>query len=150
VDVEVDLVLLVDRRAERLEGLDDGEGGADGAFGVVLMRGGQAEDAHRRIAAELLDGPAVVADLPSRDLEKAADHPTQDLGIQLFAQPGRPGQVGEDCREHPPLGGIHPSRQGRATGRAESSSTWDGLLAVWAERLSHGPDCKGVPPSGGG
>ena len=65
------------RRDERLAGRDpdaqlepflerevaDRERSADGALGIVLVRGRRAEERHHRIADELLDGAAVALEL---------------------------------------------------------------------------------------
>ena len=50
--------------AERGDGRDEVERGADGALGVVLGRGRRAPDGHHRVADELLDRAAVELDQP--------------------------------------------------------------------------------------
>ena len=58
-----------ERRAVRahhaLERLEDTQAGTHGAFGVVLVHGGHAEDADDGVADELLDGAAVGLDHPA-------------------------------------------------------------------------------------
>ena len=51
---------------ESLEGGLHGDGGADGAIGVVLVGDGRAEDGHDGVADVLVDGPAVALDLARR------------------------------------------------------------------------------------
>lgn len=102
------------------------------------MRGGQAKDADRGITAELLDGAAMAPDLAPGDLEEFADDVAEDLRIQLLTEAGGSSQVRKDRRHDPPLGGIDPSGQCRAAGRAKPSPVRHGLTAIRAADLLHG------------
>ena len=66
-DGQVDRVLA----AERRDHVDEIEGRADGAFGVILVRDGRAPQGHHRIADELLDRTAVASDDHPGPLEVA-------------------------------------------------------------------------------
>ena len=59
----------LDPGAERPHGVDQLEGRADRALGVVLVRGRGAPDGHHGVADELLDRAAVAADDVGRELE---------------------------------------------------------------------------------
>ena len=52
----------LEARAERLDGVDQLEGGADAALGVVLVGDRRAPDGHHGVADELLDRAAVALD----------------------------------------------------------------------------------------
>ena len=52
------------------DGVDELEGGADGALGVVLVGDRRAPDGHDRVADELLDGAAVAVDDVARRCSK--------------------------------------------------------------------------------
>jgi hypothetical protein len=62
---------------------------------IVLVQGGDAEDGHGCIADELLDRPAVALhDLLDRR-EVAAHQRSQRFGVELLAESGAAGNVGE-------------------------------------------------------
>ena len=78
-----------------LERRDDAQAGADGAFGVVLVHGGHAEDADHGIADELLDGAAVGLD----HLARGGVVPTQD-GVDVLRVGGLAhGSEGDEVAE---------------------------------------------------
>ena len=76
-------------------------------LGVVLVRLGNAEDRHHRVARELLDRAAGAADLVRhRVVEPLQQHP-RPLGVLLLAERRRADEVGEEHGGQLPLGGLH-------------------------------------------
>src|ERR1700756_3272377 len=61
--------------------LERGEGGADGAFGVILVGEWDAEGRHDRVAGELLHRPAVRDDAARHLVEEAGDLAADDLRV---------------------------------------------------------------------
>jgi hypothetical protein len=80
---------------QRGDGGLDRESGSDGAFGVVIVDAGYAEDGHRRVADELLDRPAVGLDDLADALEVHAEDAPDHLRIVVLAEGGRADDVGE-------------------------------------------------------
>ena len=72
------------------------EGRPAAAQGVVLARGRDAEDAHHRVADELLDRAAVAGERPLAGREVAHLDVAERLGIEPLAEGGGAGLVGED------------------------------------------------------
>ena len=60
----------------------DRERGADGALGIVLVRGRRAEERHHGVADELLDGAAVTLELRADALVVRAEERLDVLGVQ--------------------------------------------------------------------
>src|SRR5438132_435682 len=58
--------------AECGDGLDELDGGPNGALGVILLRDGRPPDCHHGVADELLDRAAVAVDERSAGVEVAA------------------------------------------------------------------------------
>jgi hypothetical protein len=81
----------------------DVERGADGAFGVVAVGHGGAEDGHDAVANVLTDGAAVALDDRVDDVKEAAGENVQFLRIDLAAEPGVAREVGEQHRHLPAL-----------------------------------------------
>ena len=67
--------------AERRDGGDEVERGANGALGVVLGRRRRAPDRHHRVADELLDRAAVELDQPPARVEVAGEELAHLLGV---------------------------------------------------------------------
>ena len=88
----------LDAGPERLDGVDQVEGGADGPLGVVLAGDRRAPDGHHRVADELLDGAAVALDDVARHVEVARQRLADLLRVAL-------------------LGERREARRGRRTGR---------------------------------
>ena len=63
---------------------------------VVLVQHGDSEDGHDGVPDELLDRPFVALDDRLHLVEVPAHHASQRLGVELLAERGRPGDVGED------------------------------------------------------
>ena len=73
----------------------DLERGAGGAFGVVAVRHGGAEDGHDAIADVLADRTAVALDYRVDDVEEAAGEGVQLLRVDLATELGIAREVGE-------------------------------------------------------
>ena len=87
-------------------GFTEREGGAERAIGIVVVRLGDAEDRHDRVADELLDGPAAVTD-HARGGGVIGGHDRPDvLGIAGVGERGRARDVGEQDRDDAAL--LHP------------------------------------------
>ncbi len=71
-------------------------GGSDGTKSIVLVRHGDPEDRHHRVADELLDRPTVTLDDRSQVLEVAAHARTERLRIRRFAERGRADEIAEE------------------------------------------------------
>jgi hypothetical protein len=81
-----------------VDGIEDREPRAHAALGVVLVRLGDAEGRHHRVAGELLDDPAV-RDHAVRDALEVGLHTTaHDLGIGARDERGRVDEVHEQDR----------------------------------------------------
>ena len=100
-----------------------------GALGIVLMRLGDPEHGHHRVAGELLADAAEPGDLGVDDLEQPALDVADVLGVELLAERGRAGQVGEQDRHHPAL-------VGRGDGLAPPGAVPQPRAACWAEARS--------------
>ena len=72
------------------------ERGANGAQRVVLVRDGDPEDGHHRVADELLDGAAVTLEDRAKILEVAPHPCAQRLGIRRLAERRRTDEVAEE------------------------------------------------------
>ena len=74
---------------------------ADGPQRVVLVGGGNAEDADHRIADELLDHPAVPLDLAARHGCVAGEHAIHVFGIGRLRDGGEADQIAEQGGDDP-------------------------------------------------
>ena len=92
------------------DALAHGQRGGDGAVRVVAVRGGQAEHGHHRVADELLYGAAVLLDALARDAVVAREDPPHLLGVELFAERGRPRHVGKEHSDNASLLGRDSHR----------------------------------------
>ncbi len=90
--------------AQRLDGGQQVQGGADGPFGVVLLRDRRAPHGHHGVADELLHGAAVQGDQPAAGLEVAGQQVADLLRVAGLGEGGEPDQVGEQHRDQPALG----------------------------------------------
>ena len=80
--------------------LDDLQGRAHRALGIVFVRGRGAEQRQHAVSGEVLDRPAERLDRSDHARHGVADDDLQLLGIQAFAERGRADQIGEDRRDH--------------------------------------------------
>ena len=85
----------------------DGEPGPDGPFGVVLVRGGDAEHGHEPVAHDVRDGPAVLLDDPTHGVQARPDEGVDLLGVQRGRERGEAGEVREQQRDQLPLAAGH-------------------------------------------
>ena len=76
----------LEARAERLDRVDDLEGRADAALGVVLVGDRGAPDRHHRVADELLDRAAVALDLLPGGVEVPAQQLADLLGVPALGE----------------------------------------------------------------
>ena len=83
--------------------LPDGDRGAQGAGGVVLVGPGQPEDADHRVADELLDAAAGRLDLRPQRGEVRRHEVGEDLAVEVLAERGGVDQVQEDGADQPAL-----------------------------------------------
>ena len=88
---------------ERADGVDEVERGADGALGVVLVRGRRAPDRHDRVADELLDRAAVAVDHLARQVEVARQGLADVLGVALLGERREADEVGEQDGDQAPF-----------------------------------------------
>src|SRR6266480_7760813 len=85
----------------------------NGAERIVLVQMRNPEHGHDRVADELLDGAAVMLEDPPHLLEVALEHSPQQLRVDLLAQRGRTGDVGEDDGDElPELPSLKPKPLG--------------------------------------
>jgi hypothetical protein len=123
-----------DRQAstEQLVGTDaiaHRECGGNCAVRVVTMRSGQAEDSHDRVADEFFDRAAVLRDGLTGDGVIARQQPAHLLRIELFAELGGPGHVGEKHGDNAAfLGG---DGHGNASLPTHSCGMRDRLSLAW-------------------
>ena len=110
---------------------------AHGAQRIVLVKLGQAEDRHHRVADELRELPSVPLDDGPHPLEEGGHHLVQRLRVEPLPEPGRVDDVGEEDRHHSAeaLGGLLGQRL--PAGQAEPGSLGILLAADPADR--HGP-----------
>ena len=102
----------------------DDECGTHGTLGVVAVGERRAEDAHHRVADELLDDASERLDLAPDTLVVRRQHRANILGVELLGPRGEADEVDEDDRDDPPLvgrrercsvSGAPQARQKRAT-----------------------------------
>ncbi len=96
-DVEVEPLVL---RVELGERPADREACSDRTFRVVLVRLRRPEQGQDRIAAELLEGPAVPLELGPHARVVRSDERLDVLGIELLGARGRTDEVDEDRGDH--------------------------------------------------
>ena len=114
------------RQPRQISGLGaDVQARAHGAQRVVLVRGGDAEDADHRIADELLDHAAVPLDLAARHGCVAGQHAVHVFGIGRLGRGGEADQVAEQRGNDPAFLGGCPAGfvgQRQTADRAEAES----------------------------
>jgi hypothetical protein len=101
----------------------DGQRGPDGTLGVVLVRGGDAEDGHEPVPHHLGHGAAVLLHEPLHGGQAGPDHGVDLLGVERGGQRGEAREVGEHQRDQLALA----ARDG-AHGRVDRHGRRD----VWA------------------
>ncbi len=89
--------------AELPDPLERGQGGTDGALGIVLVLERDAEGGHDRVPGEFLHRAAVRADAVRDLVEEAADAAPHDLGVGFREQPRRVDEIDEQHRCQLPL-----------------------------------------------
>ena len=77
--------------------------GGKGALGIVVVRQGDAEDGHDRVAHVLVDRAAMVGDDLTQLAKRRVDEPGHDFGIGALRQRGETHHVGEQDRGQLPL-----------------------------------------------
>ena len=111
--------------------------GTQRAGGVVLVRGGDAERGHHRVADELLDRPALCLDLLPHRVEVLTHHRAQPLRVQVVGEHRRAGDVGEeDGDELALLTAVRERGPGRARRTAPSGRAATAVPAVRAELVT--------------
>ncbi len=141
LDADVDVEGFVgeaERLAEAAGAGSDRETGPDGAEGVVLVHGRQAEHGHHRVADELLGAAAEREELLGRGLEEQAEDLAGAFGVQALREAGGVDQVGEQHRDHLALLGAERGADGRAAVRAEARALGERLAADLAGGHGHG------------
>jgi hypothetical protein len=117
-ELEVDVHLASDDR----DHLDEVQGGADGALGVVLVGGRGAPQCHHRVADELLDDAAISAN----DLPRPVEVPGLELADRLRIAAGRdrrePDEVGEQHVDHAAFRRVGAA--GRRVGATGDGCAW--------------------------
>ena len=117
---------------QRGDRLDQLEGGANGALGVVFSCDRCAPEGHHRVADELLDRASVAVDHLTRAVEVARQQLARLLGIPVLGVRGEAHEVGEEDGDEAPLRDGRPgvrSRDGR-------SSRLERATAVAAEEIA--------------
>ena len=92
------------RIREGADGVDQLEGGPDGALGIVLVRGRRAPDGHHGVPDELLHGAAVARDDVARGVEVAAEELARRLRVAVRGERREADEVGEEDADEPALG----------------------------------------------
>ena len=77
----------------------NGERGANRALGVVLMRGGSAEQRHHGVTDELLDSASVPLELLFEPRVIRPEESGDILGVHLLGALGEPHEVAEENRD---------------------------------------------------
>ena len=84
----------------------DGEGGSDGALGVVLLGARIAEEGHKAVAQPLQDVPAERRHRFRRFVEIGVDQVAPVLGVELGRQTRRADEIAEHDRDRTALGSF--------------------------------------------
>jgi hypothetical protein len=113
--------------------LDEGETGADGPLGVVLVCMGIAEIREHTVAHVLGDEAAIPLDRYCAAAMIGADDSPQVLWIEPARQRGRPHQIAKHHRELAAFSGIPWFRFGLGFGLKRS---WDGATKI-GDRCQH-------------
>ena len=122
---------------------------SNGAERIVLVQMRNPEHGHDRVADELLDGAAVMLQDPPHLLEVALEHSPQQLRVDLLAQRGRTGDVGEDdgdeLPELPSLNSLGPERRAAFGAELEVVRILTPAIRTRQHRESVGPDLPELP-----
>ena len=89
----------------------DGERGAQGALGVVLVRDGDAEERQHLVADELRHGAVEAPDLLGHDPHDLVDQELRALRAELLRDRRRADDVRDEHRDDPPLACCHRHRR---------------------------------------
>ena len=92
---ELDSLTTLQGLVEFLQGMLHGQGGAQGALGIVLLGDHQAEHGHDGIADEFLHGSLLVLDMLAPAVEVSVEHVAHIFGIHFLGHGGEAHQVGE-------------------------------------------------------
>ena len=131
---------LVVQENERVSELGSGSKGAER---VIFVRGRHTEDAHHRIADELLDRAAVTLEAPSRHLKVACHHATERLGVEPLTEHCRSGHVREKHSDD--LARLaHHCRRGNSGAAPVAEACRVGVLLTAARAGAH---CRSLRPS---
>ena len=71
-------------------------GRADGAIGIVVVRGGGPEERHHSIAEELIDRAIVAVHGVEDDLERSVHHLADVLGVKALRDARESTYIGEE------------------------------------------------------
>ena len=135
-----------------LEGIAHGQRRADGALGIVAVRDRRPEDAHHRVADELLHDAPVALHLGASAVVVAGQDRADVLGIEALRPRGEPHQVDEQDRDDATfLGGGSGGFERRPAGLAEAgplgvllpaggADDHAGSLAGYRRRAGSGPE----------
>ena len=90
-------------RVQLLEPPTHSECGPQRTGRVVLVRDGDAESRHHRVADELLDRSAFGFDLVAHRVRERLEDVLQVLGVELFSERRRPGEIREEHGDELPF-----------------------------------------------
>ena len=109
-DSDAELELVLDRE------LADGESGADGSLGIVLVGDGSAEQRHDRVADELLDRASVALQLGAKASVVRAEERLHVLRVHRLRLRREPDEVAEEDGDDLAFSAGHDERlrRGRA------------------------------------
>jgi len=124
----------LDPGTERPDAVDQVQRGADGSFGVVVMRDRRAPDGHHGVADELLDRPAIAADDLLALLEIARQEFADGFGVTALGERREPDEIGEQDRHQATLrNGRWASGDARVGARRARGRDWSRSPAHAAE-----------------
>jgi hypothetical protein len=112
-DPNLEITLVLERVADR-------ESGSDRPLGIVLVRGGRAEDRHDRVADELLDRSAEALELRTEACVVGLEEPAHVLGVHAFRPRREAHEVAEQNAYDLPLFASTLRLERCAAGRAEA------------------------------
>ena len=114
------------------------DGRAHGAQRVVLVRDGDPEDRHHRVADELLHRAAVTLEDDAQILEVAAHACAQRLGVRRLAERGRADEVAEEHGDDLALLARGLSRSGQLGSARAAEARVAPVLAPAVRASRHG------------
>ncbi len=119
VDPDAHLDGLAADARQGVDLVDEPQAGAHGAFGVVLVQGGHAEDRDHGVANVLLDGAAVGLDDAAGGSVVATQEGVDELGVVALAEGREADEVAEEGGDGAAFLGAPPGGQLRAATGAE-------------------------------